>query len=109
MGTTQAQAFAVLREAWLQLKGTIYADSLPFMFCTPTYVPNPKTDGDGSTVYFADGSSLYWDWDNGDFLHEYNSSERLTYPWDADDILFTLRGDTSKSAQAPAHDTSESA
>lgn len=111
MGTTQAQAFAVLREAWLKLKGTIYADALlgAFSLCTPTYVPNPKTDGDGSTVDFADGSTLYWDWDNGAFSDAYNGSERFTYPWDADDILFTCMGDTSESAQACAPDTSESA
>lgn len=86
---SQAQVFATLRSVWLMLKHTPFGDQLrpAFRMCTPTYVPDGQT-GDSDCVLFSDGSTLVLDWDNGDLRL---GDKRIEYPWDKDDILFTLK------------------
>lgn len=86
---TNAYVWAMIRECWLTLSPV--PDSVKNQLMSameavrPTYIPNPSTSGDQGTVDFADGSSITWDWDNGDF--ELPDGPRLTYPSGHDDPL----------------------
>lgn len=89
-----ALRFGRLRELWLMMREALHPDSQAIKAlvdneiasCSPTRVPNPDV-GDSADVYFSDGSTLRWDWDEGLLSWEEIS---FTYPWDDDDILFTF-------------------
>lgn len=91
---TQARAWAGLRALYMQMTSEWYANAqdptvlgIATLMKTvwPVHIPNPETDGDMSYVYFSDGSTIKYDWDNGDFEVE---DIRLDYPHYITDPLF---------------------
>jgi len=86
---TQAMTWAVLREFWLEYGSIVPSkvqDNIKELleFFKPNYVDDTNL-GDSGYVYFIDGSTILYDWDEGHFECE---GRRLQYPYDKDDPLF---------------------
>lgn len=83
---TNAETWSKLRACYMEVynKDTKALLRAALNLVAPTYVPEQPFRGDAGDVLFADGSTIRWDWDNGDF--EVNG-KRLEYPWGHDDPL----------------------
>lgn len=87
---TQAMTWGLLRDFWLQSGNEMDADVQSRLkdamkLVAPTACDDPKTGGDSGDVYFSDGSTIKYDWDNGDFECE---GVRLQYPYYSEDPLW---------------------